>query len=434
MFTCLFLTPITSSLLGTCRDINAAALPASLTGLSSLTSLDLSGNAFEGLVADSDGSGGLAALARLPSLRRLLLRCCQLPCVPAKLCELSQLTHLDLSRNQLVELPSEMSGLRGLVELVAEGNCFPRIPQASPAGQCWAGGGDGRPLPECCRWQGRGRCRAGAGAVCSPHSRWSAAATTPTSASHAARPTARPPARLPGPPCSSGAQVLCELVELQVADLSFNIYMEAASSLLHLLDSDTNASLMGLECLRRLDLRHGPARRSGDGGGVLGVGKRAVAPDARAHACSGACGICAGRHRVSRCPGACKPWPPANCRWLPHTPAGRCWACGRRAASSGCSSCRVSLTGGMPTTTAAPLTGRWWCGTSGRGGGRRGSSRRQLDRQQRARWPPSLPARLGRQSFLPVLGRVPFDPLYVLYALFFPTVHVCVSVREHLVC
>jgi hypothetical protein len=121
------------SRLSLCRDTKARGLPDSLTGLSSLTSLDLSDNPFEGLVADDGGAGesGLAALARLPSLRRLLLRCCQLPSVPAEVCELSRLTHLDLSRNQLVELPSEMSGLRALVELVAEGNCFPRIPKAS---------------------------------------------------------------------------------------------------------------------------------------------------------------------------------------------------------------------------------------------------------------------------------------------------------------
>lgn len=126
-----------------CRDTKAPGLPDSLTGLSSLTSLDLSDNPFEGLVADDGGAGesGLAALARLPSLRRLLLRCCQLPSVPAEVCELSRLTHLDMSRNQLVELPLEMSGLRALVELVAEGNCFPRIPKASRHMQCWATGG-----------------------------------------------------------------------------------------------------------------------------------------------------------------------------------------------------------------------------------------------------------------------------------------------------
>lgn len=65
----------------------------------------------------------------LACLQRLLLRCCQLPSVPADLPLLSQLTHLDLSRNQLVELPPTMSTLGALRELVAEGNCFPRIPQ-----------------------------------------------------------------------------------------------------------------------------------------------------------------------------------------------------------------------------------------------------------------------------------------------------------------
>ena len=35
----------------------------------------------------------------------------------------------DLSRNQLVELPPGLSAVSSLRELVAEGNCFPRIPQ-----------------------------------------------------------------------------------------------------------------------------------------------------------------------------------------------------------------------------------------------------------------------------------------------------------------
>lgn len=62
-----------------------------------------------------------------------MLRCCQLPSVPAGVCLLSRLTHLDVSRNQLVELPPGLSALGALRELVAEGNCFPRIPQVGPA-------------------------------------------------------------------------------------------------------------------------------------------------------------------------------------------------------------------------------------------------------------------------------------------------------------
>ncbi|KAL4428433.1 hypothetical protein ABPG75_002522 [Micractinium tetrahymenae] len=151
------------------RDTKAVGLPPVLPGLSALTSLDLSDNPFDALGGLPDG---LQALSTLPNLQRLMLRCCQLPSVPADVCLLSRLTHLDVSRNQLVELPPALSALGALRELVAEGNCFPRIPQ-----------------------------------------------------------------------------VLAELPALEVADLSFNIYMEAALSLRPLLESG------GLARLRRLDLR-----------------------------------------------------------------------------------------------------------------------------------------------------------------------------------
>lgn len=57
-----------------------------------------------------------------------------------------------------------------------------------------------------------------------------------------ARPTARPTLCL---------QVLAQLPQLEVADLSFNIYMEAAASLAPLTADG------GLAALRRLDLRCG---------------------------------------------------------------------------------------------------------------------------------------------------------------------------------
>lgn len=151
------------------RETKALGLPPALPGLSALTSLDLSDNPFEALAGQPEG---LQALSTLPNLQRLMLRCCQLPSVPAGVCLLSRLTHLDVSRNQLVELPPGLSALGALRELVAEGNCFPRIPQ-----------------------------------------------------------------------------VLAGLPSLEVADLSFNIYMEAALSLAPLLEEN------GLPKLRRLDLR-----------------------------------------------------------------------------------------------------------------------------------------------------------------------------------
>ena len=126
-------------------DVKAVALPPSLTGLTALTSLDLSDNPFEALAGQPHS---MQALANLPNLQvrrghgprvhgcaalagqvddarcvpaarhsapcfspgpsvpqRLSLRCCQLPSVPADVCLLKGLTHLDLSRNQLVELP-----------------------------------------------------------------------------------------------------------------------------------------------------------------------------------------------------------------------------------------------------------------------------------------------------------------------------------------
>lgn len=97
---------------------------------------DLSDNVFDSTLPGLEDS--LAGLASLPSLRRLALRSCQLPSVPEHVCGASTLTHLDLSRNQLVELPPGLSALAGLRVLVAEGNCFPRIPQVRPEGR----GGD----------------------------------------------------------------------------------------------------------------------------------------------------------------------------------------------------------------------------------------------------------------------------------------------------
>ena len=93
--------------------------------------------------------------------------------------------------------------------------------------------------------------------------------------------TGRLPACPPACPVSL-VQVLRELPALEVADLSFNIYMEAASSLLHLMDSDTHAAGSGLDSIRRLDLRHA-ARRCGDGT-VCWVEQHAVVPDADTHA------------------------------------------------------------------------------------------------------------------------------------------------------
>ncbi|PRW44486.1 small GTP-binding isoform B [Chlorella sorokiniana] len=151
------------------RDLKAVQLPPHLTGMSSLTSLDLSDNYLDAAATLEDGLG---ALASLPNLQRLKMRCCQLPSVPAQICNLTRLTHLDLSRNQLVELPPSLSAVSTLQELVAEGNCFPRIPQ-----------------------------------------------------------------------------VLAQLPHLEVADLSFNIYMEAAASLAPLTADG------GLAALRRLDVR-----------------------------------------------------------------------------------------------------------------------------------------------------------------------------------
>ena len=50
-------------------------------------------------------------------------------------------------------------------------------------------------------------------------------------------------------------QVLRELADLEVADLSFNIYMEVASSLLLMLDREGDDFGIGLASIRRLDLR-----------------------------------------------------------------------------------------------------------------------------------------------------------------------------------
>lgn len=236
-------------------------------------------------------------------MQRLLLRTCQLPSVPAQICNLTRLTHLvrcccrwaagrleraaagsamsvacqgvrhtmrtclrrawpapplaaaleapapnpqllrlpaqDLSRNQLVELPATLSALGSLKELVAEGNCFPRIPQASAGcgGRCFyllppllAGTAVPASSPTCC-------CCAPPACVLAHRSTW------------------RP-----------HAQVLGLLPSLEVADLSFNIYMEAAASLAPLLEND------GLEMLSRLDLRRVGSQGGGGGRGAAWPG------------------------------------------------------------------------------------------------------------------------------------------------------------------
>lgn len=118
---------------------------------------------------------------------------------------------------QLVELPASMSGMEALRELVAQSNCFPRIPEA------------------------RAGPRREAGCACM-HGQLAVAA----------RMAGR--SRAPRPPALSSVlpppeQVLGTLGALRVADLSFNIYMEACVSLDPLFEG------VGLSNLQRLDLR-----------------------------------------------------------------------------------------------------------------------------------------------------------------------------------
>ena len=53
--------------------------------------------------------------------------------------------------------------------------------------------------------------------------------------------------------------MLATLPNLEIIDLSFNIYMEAASSLLPLLGDDDYDDEPGFPELRRLDLRWAPS-------------------------------------------------------------------------------------------------------------------------------------------------------------------------------
>ena len=179
--------------------------------------------------------------------QRLSLSDSQLSCLPESLTCVGTLTHLDLSRNDLVELPEDFHLLLYLEELLCSGNSFPRIPKVWGA---WVGGGCG------VGWEG-GSLRwggSGAGVVGgwvgghSPDAAANVRAWVPTA--HTPHPPTHPP-RTPPPPHT---QSVPSLVALRRADLSACIYMEVAAPLTEWAEWEC------FQSIQRLDLRWGSVR------------------------------------------------------------------------------------------------------------------------------------------------------------------------------
>lgn len=77
-----------------------------------------------------------AIAAAVAAVQRLGLRRCLMSTLPASLCHLSKLEHLDVSHNFLVDLPEGLWLMRSLQELLAQGNTFPKIPEVRWATLC----------------------------------------------------------------------------------------------------------------------------------------------------------------------------------------------------------------------------------------------------------------------------------------------------------
>ena len=99
-----------------------SGVPVSLGRLPHLSSLDLGGNwAAPGLMLPHD-------IGSCTSLRSLNLNDCSLKKVPMCLCLLSEMLHLGLANNQLVHLPEELVGLDSLDDLDLAHNQFHSFP------------------------------------------------------------------------------------------------------------------------------------------------------------------------------------------------------------------------------------------------------------------------------------------------------------------
>ena len=95
------------------------AVPAEIGQLTSLTRLHLSGNQLTSLPAE---------IWRLTSLRVLDLRANDLTILPAEIGQLTSLTRLDLDNNQLTSLPAEIGQLTSLTVLILGGNKLTSLP------------------------------------------------------------------------------------------------------------------------------------------------------------------------------------------------------------------------------------------------------------------------------------------------------------------
>ena len=95
------------------------AVPAEISELRNLTSLDLSGNRLTALPAE---------ISELRNLTSLALSRNQLTAWPAEISELRNLTSLDLSGNELTALPAEISELRNLTSLDLRYNKLTPLP------------------------------------------------------------------------------------------------------------------------------------------------------------------------------------------------------------------------------------------------------------------------------------------------------------------
>ena len=101
------------------RGNRLTALPAEITELRNLTSLDLRGNQLTALPAE---------ITELRNLTSLDLRGNQLTAVPAEISELRSLTSLALSYNRLTALPAEITQLRNLTSLDLSHNKLTALP------------------------------------------------------------------------------------------------------------------------------------------------------------------------------------------------------------------------------------------------------------------------------------------------------------------
>jgi hypothetical protein len=95
-------------------------LPVELFELSSLTQLDLSFNELVTIPKE---------IGQLSSLIKLNLHNNKLVCIPKEVGQLGSLTYLNLNNNQLLAIPKGISQLRNLTELYLDGNNLVNIPK-----------------------------------------------------------------------------------------------------------------------------------------------------------------------------------------------------------------------------------------------------------------------------------------------------------------